>query len=74
MTREMWWKEFVKVMRKMPPSVELVVDGGADGGRVEMYPAGTLRAHLDRDTGFGMAETGLASSLRCRILPYSEGA
>lgn len=42
MTRDEWWKEFSKVMRKMPASAEVVVAGS---GRVDLYPAGSLRRH-----------------------------
>lgn len=72
MTQDEWWVAFAKVVRRMPKSVELVVSGGAGGGDVGMYPAGSLRARLDRDTGWGMEEMPMAS-MRCRILPYSEG-
>jgi len=70
MTRDMWFKRFREIMRKMPESVELVVRGG---GNVDMYKAGSLRAHLDRDTGFGMEEGGIDSLRHARLYAYPEG-
>lgn len=70
MTREQWWKQFRAIMRKMPDSVELVVRGS---GYVDMYKAGSLRAHLDRDTGFGMEEGGMEGLRHPRLHAYSEG-
>jgi hypothetical protein len=65
-----WIQELQRLLRRCPRRLEIVVVGS---GRIEVRAAGSLRAHLDRDTGFGMPDSPAAYIDAPRLYPYSEG-